>query len=269
LTGIDPVVSDEGVTDVNGFYVPTRVGDEGIAAKLGIPGAYLRRCRADNIDLYDDNVNGWLEWRAGADENITPPRGAVESKFLLRLLMHPDGNQVDGQAGVMRAFLSSSYRSIDHFDVLLAALKGITNAGLTDPWIEADLTERRMIVRVSTPDIRVYAEDLLKGYRSPFGGQDVGGGWTPERVARAAAAEGGSVAPDDQVVFAGFVISNSENGGGAFSITPRIVIGPCTNGLQITADALKRILKTSATLDAKPPGERCIYSILSTVLMEK
>lgn len=252
ITGCDPVVSDDGVTDVNGFYVPTRVGDEGIAGKLGIPLAYLRRCREDNITLYDENVNGWL--------------ATESSSYLLRLLMHPDGNQVDGQAGVLRAFLSSSYRTIDNFDVLLAALKGIQEAGVTDPIIEADLTDRRMIVRVSTPDVAVFAPKLLEGYRSPFGGHDVGGVWTPERVANASAGEGQAIEGGGQTVFAGFVISNSETGGGAFNITPRLVVKVCNNGLTITADALKRV-HLGARLDdgVVRVSERTIHANLALV----
>jgi hypothetical protein len=37
------------------------VCDQGIADKLGIPAAYLRRTREGNPALYDANVNGWLE----------------------------------------------------------------------------------------------------------------------------------------------------------------------------------------------------------------
>ena len=41
-------------------FVPTKVGDSQIADKLGIPPNYLRKLRESRIDLYDDNVNGWL-----------------------------------------------------------------------------------------------------------------------------------------------------------------------------------------------------------------
>jgi hypothetical protein len=43
------------------------------------------------------------------------------------------------------------------------------------------------------------------------------------------------------VLFAGFVISNSEVGDGAWSITPRIVAEICGNGLQIVADVTRAI----------------------------
>jgi hypothetical protein len=227
LAGLDPMVSDDGVTDVNGCYVPTRVGDEGISAKLNIPLAYLRRMRDDAVDLYDANVNGWC--------------AREQASYLLRLLTHQDGPRPDGSAGVLRAFLSSSFRTIDNFDVLLATLKGIREAGVTDPVIDADLTERRMIVRVSTPDIAVHAPKLLDGYRSPFGGHDVGGGWTPEGVANASRGEGQAVEGGGQTVFAGFVVSNSDTGGSAFNITPRLVVKVCNNGLTITADALRKV----------------------------
>ena len=45
----------------------------------------------------------------------------------------------------------------------------------------------------------------------------------------------------EPVLFAGFVISNSEVGDGAWSITPRIVAEICGNGLQITADVTRAV----------------------------
>ena len=64
------------------------------------------------------------------------------------------------------------------------------------------------------------APALLNGYRSPFSG-----------------AQGA----DNPVVFAGFVVSNSETGGGAFTITPRLTIKVCDNGLTINKDALRNV----------------------------
>lgn len=230
LRGTEAVLTEDGVDTADGRYVPTGVGDEGIASKLDIPLAYLRRCRDRQPQLYDANVNDWLRAQP------------ADRSYLIRTLRAADGDpRADGFDGVMRAFLSSSYRTIDNFDVLLAALRGIQDAGVSDPIIDADLTDRRMIVRVSTPDIAVLAPKLLEGYRSPFGGQDVGNGWTPERMARASGGEGHAIEGGGQTVFAGFVISNSETGGGAFNITPRLVVKVCNNGLTITADALKKV----------------------------
>jgi len=239
VDGVDPVVGEEGVTVVNGAYTPTRVGDEGLSQNLGIPLNYLRRMREHNIALYDANVDGWLH--------------RDDRSFLLRLLTHRDGPNPDDTSGVLRAVLSTSYRCIDHFDVLLAALKGLTDAGVTDPIIDADLTERRMVVRVSTPDIAIHAPALLEGYRSPWGGQDVGGAWTPERVARVTQREHKEIEDGGDVVFAGFVISNSETGNGAFSLTPRLTVKVCTNGLLITADAERSVHLGARMEDGRVP----------------
>jgi hypothetical protein len=252
VQGVAPLteISEDGVTatDVDGIYVPTRVADEGVSAKLNIPLAYLQRSRdVDLLDgphgssLYDVNVNAWLG------------RQKPGTKFLLRLLKNRDGDpSADGFDGVVRALLSNSFRCIDNFDVLLASLRGIADAGVTDPIITADLTDRRMVVRVAVPQIAVLAPKLLEGYRSPFGGHDAGvllrdgrdgalAGWTPERVARASAGEGQQIEGGGQTVFAGFVISNSDTGGSAFNITPRLVVRVCNNGLTITAEAIKRV----------------------------
>jgi hypothetical protein len=42
-------------------------------------------------------------------------------------------------------------------------------------------------------------------------------------------------------MWAGFIISNSEVGDGAFSITPRIVAQVCRNGMTIARDALTKV----------------------------
>lgn len=43
------------------------------------------------------------------------------------------------------------------------------------------------------------------------------------------------------VVFAGFVISNSETGHGSFSIIPQITIQVCDNGMTFTRDAMREV----------------------------
>lgn len=187
-------------TPVPGPFRPTDVADEGIADKLRIPGAYLRRLRTEHPDLYDDNVNGWM--------------GRDDRSFLLRTF-RPNGNE-----GVARALLSSKYRMIDNIDVLLASLAGVRAAGAPVEIQGCDLTERRMYVRVFSPAITALAPKLLERYRSPFTGAS---------------------GADNPVVFGGFVISNSETGGGAFTITPRLVVQVCQNGMTITKDALRSV----------------------------
>ncbi|MEV7264658.1 DUF932 domain-containing protein [Micromonospora aurantiaca] len=208
IEGTEPQITEDGVTTADGLYTPTLVGDEGVAAKLDIPVKYLRRLRCEHVDLYDKNVNGWLE--------------RSDKSYLLRMLRSDDEtrNIVEGTAGVMRAFLSSSYRVIDNFDVLLAALAGLQQAGVATPKISADLTDRRMVVRVQSTDVAARAPELLKDYRSPFTGQ---------------------TGADNPIVWAGFEIANSETGGGAFTITPRIVVEICTNGMKMTRDAMREV----------------------------
>ncbi|MFF4283029.1 DUF932 domain-containing protein [Streptomyces kronopolitis] len=202
VQGVDPEISTDGVTLRSGLYRPTPVADEGISQRLNIPIKYLRRMRAEMVDLYDLNVEGWLKQEP-------------ERQFLLRTF-RGEGEK----PGVLRAFLSDRYRRIDNFDVLTAALKGIQDAAHSVKISGCDLTDRRMMVRVESEDIKVHAPELLKGYRSPFTGQT------------------GDELP---IVSAGFVIANSEVGAGAFTITPRIVVEVCRNGMTMAEDVVQNI----------------------------
>lgn len=195
-------ISMEGVTTTAGIYTPTAIFDETVAGKLGIPTAYLRRCRNENTDLYDQNINGWL-----AED---------DRSFMMRLFQ----SGVQGEAGVARAMLSDKYKIVDNFDVLTAALQGIKDSDLQVEIDGCDLTERRMSVRIVAPEITAMAGDLLKNYRSPFTG---------------------AAGIDNPVVQAGLVISNSETGGGAFSIVPRFRVLVCKNGMTITKDAMRAV----------------------------
>jgi hypothetical protein len=223
----------DGVTSASGTYRPTQVADEGLAAKLGITLAYLRRLREHRPDLWDANVNGWLH---GDDLAGIEPDGR---KFLVRLFQ-AGGDQV----GVVRAVLSDSYKVIDNLDALMATLDGIRQAGVEVEFDGLDLTERRLYARVVAPQVRAWAPGLLAGYRSPFGSEVYlpGRNWTPEQARQAAAREGRGYEPGaEPVLFAGFVIANSEVGDGAWSITPRIVAEICGNGLQVTADIARAV----------------------------
>ncbi len=226
-------LSDTGVTSAAGTYRPTQVADEGLSTKLGINLGYLRRLRGERPDLWDANVNGWLHGNPLA--GIEPD----SRKFLLRLF------QAAGDSlGVVRAVLSDSYKVIDNLDALMATLDGIRLAGIEVEFDGLDLTERRLYARVVAPQIRAYAPGLLAGYRSPFGGQAYipGRTWTPEQARQAAAREGHGYTPGaEPVLFAGFVVANSEVGEGAWTVTPRIVAEICGNGLQIVADVARAV----------------------------
>lgn len=217
LAGTDAVLTDDGVTITDGAYRPTATADEGIASKLGIPVGFLKRLRADRPDLYDRNVNGLLRGLNRYDGNgtIASVYPADTRSFLIRCFTGDDGGE-----GICRAFLSDSYRTLDNLDVLTAALDGIRSAGAEVTVQACDLTERRMYVRIYSDDVAVHAPALLDGYRSPFTG---------------------NLGADNPIVHAGFILSNSEVGGGAWSITPRLLIEVCENGMTITKDAMRAV----------------------------
>ncbi len=206
----EPALSLSGVTRRGALLRPNGLADAGIADKLGIPIGYLRRVRGEKIDLYDANVNAWL-----ADQ---PDR-----RFLVRGLTDVSadhGGDGGASGGVLRAVLSDSFRIVDNLDVLMAALQGIREAGAAVEVTSADLTESRMYVKVRSTEIAAQAPMLLGNYTSPFSG------------ARGA---------DNPLVFAGFVISNSETGHGKFTITPRLEVEVCTNGLTLNKHALSAV----------------------------
>jgi hypothetical protein len=216
IKGAEPVIDDDGVTSTDGLYLPTAMCDEGIASKLDIPLAYLRRLRRDNVDLYDHNVNGWL---------MEDPRS-----FLVRCFKSDEGG-----TGIARAFLSDKYATMDNLDALMATLDGVKASGVDIDIAGCDLTDRRMVVRIECPQIRAMAPTLLAGYQSPFADREI------ERWRAVADREGMGYGGNEPVVFAGFVLANSETGGGAWSLTPRITVKVCRNGLTITRDAMRAV----------------------------
>jgi hypothetical protein len=215
LSGNEMQLTEDGFTEINGVYRPTAIFDEGIAEKLQIPLAYVRRLRNERPDLWDANVNGLLRGKAtvkdGQQQWLFP---ADDRSFLFRAFRGDDG------IGVGRALLSDRYAVMDNLDVLVAAIDGVRQAGVDVEIDGCDLTDRRMYVRIKAPEVQALAPALLKGYKSPFSG------------------ESGTDCP---VVFAGLVISNSEVGSGAFSIVPRMIVKVCSNGMTIQRDAVRNV----------------------------
>ncbi|ALE76809.1 hypothetical protein FRP1_28870 (plasmid) [Pseudonocardia sp. EC080625-04] len=195
-------LSPDGVTTSDLTLAPTRTADNGIADKLGIPAAYLRRTREQNIELYDDNVNGWLSHQ--------PDR-----RFLVRGLANGDGRH-----GVMRALLSDRYRPIENLDVLMTCLNGIREAGHPVDIVSADLSESRMYVKIRSTAVATMAPALLTGYTSPFSGER---------------------GVDNPTVFAGFVLTNSETGQGKFRLIPQLTVQICNNGMTLTKQAIDEV----------------------------
>lgn len=228
VRGAETELSEDGVTTRDGLFIPTAVFDEGLAEKLGVPVSYLRRLRTDRPDLYDSNVNGWLHGRKAkwstsgrVGDFVSEPRllreeiPADSRSFLVRTFKGDD----DGP-GIGRALLSDRFATIDNIDVLMACLDGVRVAGVSAQVKSGDLTDRRMVVRVACPEVAAAAPVLLKGYRSPFTG---------------------ATGDNNPLVFAGFRLTNSEVGGGAFSITPEITVKVCNNGMTITKDAMRTV----------------------------
>jgi len=218
----------DGVTSRDADFVPTAVFDEGLADKLGVPVGYLKRLRAERPDLYDQNVNGWLHGArekrvlaptgtAGDGDGYRTIREAVPAdprSFLVRTFTGDDG------PGIARALLSDRYATVDNLDVLMSCLDGVRAAGVSAQVKSGDLTDRRMVVRVACPEVAAAAPRLLAGYRSPFTGAS---------------------GDENPLVFAGFRLTNSETGGGAFTITPEVTVQVCDNGMTITKDAMRTV----------------------------
>jgi hypothetical protein len=199
LNGTEPTIGPDGVTMTAGTYAMNDNALNNIGDKLSIPIPYLRRMAADNVPLLDANVNSWLE--------------RDHRRFLIRCLRRDNG------PGIARAFLSDRYARIDNLDVLLAALDGIRKAGVNTTIADCDLTDRRMYLRVVSPDVQVAAPQLLKNYRSPFDGRR------------------GSDLP---IVSGGFLITNSETGCGRFGIAPWLRVEVCGNGMTVERSAMLR-----------------------------
>ena len=178
------------------IFKPTELFETQIADKLGIPNPYFRKMKSQHADLLQQNVNGWLEKN---------PR----KNYMVRTYESETEN-------IGRAFLSNSYNIIDDYEVLFAALEAIKQTGVKVKINTADVTENRLYLSVTCPEIEVQAEEFLKGYLKE----------------NEAAGNG---------IISGFIITNSEVGKGAFEIRPRAVICKCNNGLIVKDERFRRV----------------------------
>jgi len=266
------VLTDDGVLSVAGSYRPTTVGDETMAGRLDAQGGFIKAMRdRGRYDVIDGVFNALLHG-GGTDlaaqtawelEHMSdaatvapafpefPPFG---KKIMLRLLKGDPGEE-----GVLRAALSDRYRIMDNLTVLLAVMEGIQRAGVNAIPSNFDLSDRKLYGRFEVPELAMMAPHLLEGYRSPFDGigrekragedrpgfrfrPEQGGGWSPEAALRAAEREGQGYKPGEEpVVWAGFVVSNSDVGGGSRLLVPQIRIRVCKNGLTLLAESDRRV----------------------------
>jgi hypothetical protein len=235
----EAVLGESGVTPVNGQYRPTEVFDDGIADKLGIPRQYLRRLRSDRPDILDGTFNGFLHGRTlrGLGEAPEVIHPADPRAFLLRLF------RGDGEQGVARAMLSDKYAlSMDNLDVLTAVMNGIQASGVDVITRVSDLSERRMRVRFEAPDINIQAPGLLNGYRSPFdGGGAVRRAGNFDELRQQYGAHHIFTEKEAPIAFVGFDFSNSETGGGAYTLTPVVEMVRCTNGWVMRKEGIRKV----------------------------
>lgn len=219
---LDPELTADGVKSPVQVYAPTDVFDEGASERIGMPRKFLRDLRTQGwTDIIDGTLNALIHGkRLTRPSDGSQPTGEwlrepLGKSVMVRALKDADG----GPTGTARALLSNSYKIVDHIETLRAAMRGMAAAGLGAQNItQCDLTGRRMYVRVEAPEIKAYAPELLKNYRSPF---------RPELT--------GEQLP---VVHAGFVLTNSETGHGSFSVYPQFTVEVCTNGMTVTRDAV-------------------------------
>jgi hypothetical protein len=231
IKGAEQQITMDGVTAVDGVYRPTGVFDEGVADKLGMPLAYVRKLRNERPDLYDANVNGWLHGKTVqrlVDVSGPDADGRIKREARTDVIAEADSRSFlvrafrddEGGTGVVRALLSNGYGVMDNLDALVAVLDGVQQAGVDVEVGRCDLTDRRLYVQIKAPAIAAAAPTLLRGYRSPFTGQS------------------GDQLP---TVFAGLVLRNSEVGDGAWSLAPQVIVQVCANGMTVTRDAVRAV----------------------------
>lgn len=194
-------LTDVGVSLTNAAFRPTDQFESHLAQRLEIPIQYLRKMRdGDSLDLLGINVNHWL-YRSERNWFIRAFRGTEP-----------------GDIGIARAFLSDRYNVIDHLDAVFAVLDGVRDGGVEVKIASADLSERKLRVKLDAPQVLARAPEFVKRYR-----------------------HNGSSGIDNPYISAGLVVTNSETGGAAFSIAPQITVLVCTNGYTRTVDALRKV----------------------------
>lgn len=117
-------------------FLPTRLCQDQIAGRVGIPAKYAERMRSEAPALLARNVNHWF--------------AANPEKRMLRCL--DNGNKV------ARAFLSDRFRPLDNYDLANSILPKLADAGCEVK--SCELTERRLYIQAVTPRI---AGEVKKG----------------------------------------------------------------------------------------------------------
>jgi len=157
-----------------------------ISNKTGIPKRYYDKMREEGkLDLLADNINTWMP---------------DKEKRMVRVL---DNN--------VRALLSSRYRVIDNYDIMMLSLEQfkymMNKKNISIDIKSQNLTETNLYIKATSPDL---TGEVFK-FRNKT-----------------------------EPVHGGIIIQNSEVGAGSFQVKPFINVLVCQNGL-IGEHAFKRV----------------------------
>lgn len=180
------------------IYEPNQVWHDGASFMLNIPSGYYKRMMEATPQLLSQNVNAWLDLRD-------------QKGVMLRTFENPSGKNV------ARAILSDRYNILDNYDVLFAALDAIKKSGLNVEIVEATVTDKRMYLCVTAPQIEVDGKAFLDKYLKEKESETGNG------------------------IITGLIITNSEVGQGSYEIRPRALVLKCKNGLIVPDDKFRRV----------------------------
>lgn len=189
---------------------------QGLATKLNVPVAYLRRCLVSQGErVVSHEIAGMPVFEANPifDQTVNYWLGTLSGNVLVRAYVGEAGT------GMARAFLSDQFLTIDNYEMALAAFAGIRAAGVNAQLVGADLTDRNMWLRFSCPDITADGGDFVRGYHVRRGHEILHGA-------------------DRPLIEAGFLMRNSEVGAGLAETLPWFKVQVCTNGLCQYVDAV-------------------------------
>lgn len=186
--GTDLILRTRSTTTKQLAIAPNRLMHSQLAERLGIPSRYYAKMQQETPGLLASNVNEWLT------------RGNGEKRFVRT---YQDG---DGTTGPLigRAFLGSTYRPLDNYDLMTALVPPLLGAGVEIA--SAEVTESKL-----------YIQAVAKHFKSRV--------VYPGRHDRI-----------DDILNIGLVASNSEVGGGALSIRALVFRQVCNNGLVVSTD---------------------------------
>ena len=221
-------------------YPVQRQVDGQLGNKYGIHMKYFRTMQEKGAaDLLAQNLEYWRTHKSFQGD-----------KRLLRM--------IDGQ---VRAFLSSTYRPIDHLDLLTTAIQVITGqdgaGGKTKPYARGarafgwDISPTKLRIALVNPSLQIDLKNLKAGVKH-VAPEDVvvnGGGGTDfvfggKTVQSSNPNEGGWFQSPDKkdkhIVFPAAFLSNSETGHGGLNVEIGLYEAICDNTCKIGQDFARR-----------------------------